>query len=129
MSSFVIQPRALTAIVAKACARCTKLAGAVVVGLLVLQTAALPSPAIAAWLPAAQRESEGEAPEESSKATDPEALVSTSSARARRAQADRLARLDHPVTRIDRARTVAQFRPAESAEFSGRNGQGCALRC
>jgi hypothetical protein len=101
------------------------------VALLVLQTAALPPAAIAAWLPQLQRESEGEssAPEESAKATDPHALVAAVSARARRARADRMARLEHFQTRLEAALQAAQVRPTRSAEQTGRNGRGCALRC
>ena len=122
-----LKSRTASAFLARVCAICPSLLAA----LLALQTAALPLCAIAAWLPQSQRESESEssAPEESSKATDPHALVTAASARARRARADRMARLEHFQTRMEAALQVAQVRPTHSAEQAGRNGSGCALRC
>jgi hypothetical protein len=98
--------------------------------LLASQTALLPAAALSTWLPTTQRETEGEssAPEQSSKATDPHTLVASPSARARRVRADRLARLADHLLQIQRCRALADF-GRQSAEFSRRNGRGCALRC
>jgi hypothetical protein len=97
---------------------------------LVLLTTLLPAAAISAWLPTSQRETDGEssAPEQSSKATDPNGPITAPSARARRVQADRLSRMADHVARIERRCALAD-RAVQSAEFAGRNGQGCALRC
>jgi hypothetical protein len=102
-----------------------------VVVLLALQTLVLPPAALNAWLPQSQRETEGESPpsEETSKATDPHALVASASARARRVQADRLARLEYHQAHVVQAQIVARYRPAICGEQAGRNGGGCLLRC
>jgi hypothetical protein len=120
---------ALTAWLSSICGAIAAPVPAVVL-VLALQTTLLPAVAISAWLPTSQRESEGEssAPEQSSKATDPYALVTAPSARARRVQADRLSRRADQVSRIQRRRALAGC-GVQSAEFAGRNGQGCALRC
>jgi hypothetical protein len=118
---------ALTRVWAICCAAGPVLLAAV----LAIQTTAIPPAAIAALWPPSQRESESEtpAPEATSKATNPYAIVSSTSARARRAQADRLMRLEHEQARATLAQRVHRFRPARAAEQEARNGRGCALRC
>ena len=128
--------RGVTAFLAGACSKgaCADRRRALLwalVALLALQTAAVPAAGLASWLPAAQRESEGEStsPEESSKETISSTPVFAASARARRAQAHRLARLENIPQLGCHRRNAADFSPGRPSELTGRNGRGCTLRC
>lgn len=97
-----------------------------------LQAALLPRNALKPWLPQTQRESEGESntPEESSRETVPSAVVNSESGRARRAEADRLARLERlPIVSSQGSGVVRKCHALVRAEQAARNGVGCPLRC
>jgi hypothetical protein len=101
------------------------------VALLSLQTVAVPAAGLMSWLPLAQRESEGESPspEESSKETISGTPVCSASARARRAQADRLSRLESLPKLGIGSSDATTYGLGQPSELTRRNGRGCTLRC